>query len=311
MFTRSRLLHNLRQLLLWLVAAITAGFFLIISTALVFLLLFSGQKSDKTIVFVNQIQNEEINPIIITQLSYSPPKAAVVWGSWSVRLPNASQLLADSPKAELLRTRSTLSFSLQQSIDRVVVVPGLFEPHSKTNLVTMALRSLVSLYATDHRGANFFQTFPIFWQRLSILHDLWSLPSDRWQFLTSNSAEEWTKLQQTITPLAPRDCSVTVVNTTAEPGLASTVGKLLERSGLYVARVTDTDTNLERSLIIHDGRETCSTVIQHVGALIPEATKPQRAPERTTEYRGNVVLLVGQDVARILWLFVSRFDVLQ
>src|SRR3972149_8487999 len=106
---RSRLLHNLRQLLLWLVAAITAGCFLIISTTLVFFLLFSGQKSDKTIVFVNQIQNEEINPIIITQLSYSPPKAAVVWGSWSVRLPNASQLLADSPKAELLRTRSTLS----------------------------------------------------------------------------------------------------------------------------------------------------------------------------------------------------------
>jgi len=100
---------------------------------------------------------------------------------------------------------------------------------------------------------------------------------------------------QSVLRLNSQPCSIAVVNTTSTPGLASLIGTALERSGLFVARLTSNVTQTAESLVLSDGTPECREVVELVqtfsptGAAVVDETAAQR-------YRARVILLVGQDL---------------
>jgi len=91
-------------------------------------------------------------------------------------------------------------------------------------------------------------------------------------------------------------CSIAVVNTTGVTGLATEVGDILERSGLFVARLTNNQSNTNNSLILTKNLEECDEVIEALSILTPNSTEVAIDEAAATRYRARVVLLVGKDL---------------
>jgi hypothetical protein len=96
--------------------------------------------------------------------------------------------------------------------------------------------------------------------------------------------------------VSTQPCSIAVVNTTGVTGLATEVGEILERSGLFVARLTNNQSNTTNSLILTKNLEECQEVIDALGVLTPNSTEVAIDEAAATRYRARVVLLVGKDL---------------
>lgn len=96
--------------------------------------------------------------------------------------------------------------------------------------------------------------------------------------------------------VSTQPCSIAVVNTTGVNGLATEVGDILERSGLFVARLTNNQSNTSNSLILTKNPEECKEVIEAVGILTPNSAEVAIDEAAATRYRARVVILVGKDL---------------
>lgn len=99
--------------------------------------------------------------------------------------------------------------------------------------------------------------------------------------------------------LQQEQVTVAVVNTTAEPKIATRVGRALFDMGINVVRVTDSrdgypETHLVYTFSDHK-RSLTSETIQHVFGMEPAQVSVDTAI--TADYRADIVLLLGEDAA--------------
>lgn len=131
-----------------------------------------------------------------------------------------------------------------------------------------------------------------------------------YRFLTSLSAnqiethdvinlQDWAKWQ---TKMAfqeeDKNCSIAVINTTPINGVGGTVANLLEKSGFPVLRVFDTPDQKEQSqILVTQASPFCADVVSHLGGVFPFPVKPEIKPDTLIQYRTNIVIMIGKDLA--------------
>lgn len=142
---------------------------------------------------------------------------------------------------------------------------------------------------------------------LYLLHTMWWLANIQFtaqlniQERIFESADDWAQyMPQRDMQLTNQPCSIAVVNTTPSSGIATDLANVLERSGLFVARTTQTATNISQSMLLAESIDGCEEVIEHVSTLIDASQKVTFNEDVTARYRARVVLLVGQDLASVV-----------
>ncbi len=133
------------------------------------------------------------------------------------------------------------------------------------------------------------------WRRILLLHI--ALNKQRTVHTDAQLPDIRTFLERN--PVVNRDtayaCPVAVVNTTQTSGLAKKVSELLERSGVVVVRIDDTQDNRADSSISTKGDtlDSCQAVVQKLSVFAEDIAENT---ELNTQYRSELVLLLGENV---------------
>jgi hypothetical protein len=110
------------------------------------------------------------------------------------------------------------------------------------------------------------------------------------KFLDRNTSANYGKLFE---------CPVAVINSSGEPGLASTFTKLLEKDGFSVVR-RDSGPELlvESSLLVDPETEACQQLISRFQQLMPEKNIDYNR-ELAQEYRASAVIFLAEDLSKL------------
>jgi hypothetical protein len=146
-----------------------------------------------------------------------------------------------------------------------------------------------AVFSTNPIQSNFWEYWWWWWH-------IRSRSSSQLKIRTFNSLESWKQYApERDFQVSTQPCSIAVVNTTGVTGLASEAGAILERSGLFVARLTNNQSNTTNSLILTKNLEECQEVIDAVSILTPNSTEVAIDEAAATRYRARVVILLGRD----------------
>lgn len=97
-----------------------------------------------------------------------------------------------------------------------------------------------------------------------------------------------------------RQCPVALVNTTPVNGLGGQIGQLLENSGVFVIRVTDTS-NAEPTTQLFlnpDSAEACELVVKILERGFGFELQSSFDQRRAAQFRAEAVVLLGEDLAQ-------------
>jgi hypothetical protein len=135
-----------------------------------------------------------------------------------------------------------------------------------------------------------------FWDLLWWWWQLSAAPNSKVEFREFVSISDWLEYDLVgDLQLNSQPCSITVVNTTQETGLATKLATIFERSGLFVARLTDNQSGVSNSLLLTSEPEQCSQVIQTLQVLTPNSQNVVVDKDASNKYRADVVFFVGKD----------------
>jgi hypothetical protein len=113
-----------------------------------------------------------------------------------------------------------------------------------------------------------------------------------------DSMEQWNEyLSGQLTRKIAEDCTVAVINSTDQPGLATDFSEILENSGVEVVRSTNNLWGEEQSILYSDQEETCLGVKKRVKSISPIELVENVDTEITAQYRAHVVLFIGKELA--------------
>lgn len=200
--------------------------------------------------------------------------------------------LQESP----LPKRAALSRALGIPIDQVLTLP--FTP------------ALGSSWANSMTSSD--QAKKMWWQIVNISkmrieesrRSRWSwwaflatTRGEKWEFFRPTDTEEWATLRPKLQRAAAYTrCTVAVVNTTTERGLATELSEILENAGMKVMRVTDSSTKEAVSRIILDpAAPECQGQAELVSVVSPERIVVVHSDQLPKLYRANIVWLVGEE----------------
>ena len=97
------------------------------------------------------------------------------------------------------------------------------------------------------------------------------------------------------------DCSVAVVNTTEKIGLASKMSNILEKNGVVVVRVTDQSSPYQLSTFsFSSGHGSCQPLSERLQVLFPSQVIQQNHDKLQQEYRADLVIFIGKDLADLI-----------
>ena len=138
--------------------------------------------------------------------------------------------------------------------------------------------------------------FELPWQEAALFPLLQLNPADA---QATSLAEAQFRLQAALVRLVSRSelaCTLAIVNTTEESGLAHQLATVLEQSGVRVVRTTDTAELREQSQLISDAsRSECAWIVPLVQAWFFTPLEQKPSSEVTNEYRAWGVVFIGAD----------------
>ncbi len=103
------------------------------------------------------------------------------------------------------------------------------------------------------------------------------------------------------------NCSVALVNTTNESGLASTLATILEKNSFSIIKKDSNSDNLSQTKIVYNPEEkTCSRLIEKLGRVFGESLVIANKNEAES-YRSSMVIYVGRDLADLYLFFIDLF----
>jgi len=122
--------------------------------------------------------------------------------------------------------------------------------------------------------------------------------NEKISFTQIDSNEEWEKyLKKQLTWKINEECTVAIVNSTDLVGLATDFSQVLENSGVEVVRSTNNIWGEPETSFYVDDLESCKQVKQRVKSLSPILLDESLDTGRTSEYRANMVLFIGDELA--------------
>lgn len=97
------------------------------------------------------------------------------------------------------------------------------------------------------------------------------------------------------------DCLVAVVNTSEKIGLASKMSDILEKNGAMVVRVTDQNSPYQLSTFsFSSSHGSCQALSKRLGVLFPGKVIQQNHSQLQQEYRADLVIFIGKDLADLI-----------
>ncbi|MDA1079762.1 MAG: LytR C-terminal domain-containing protein [bacterium] len=147
-----------------------------------------------------------------------------------------------------------------------------------------------------HRSAvQKLRAFTMPWQELAIL----PLLTQQSSTISSSLEEVQAQLQSAMVRSTSRSelaCTVAIVNTTTESGLARQLATVLEQGGVRVVRITDTSNTEERSRFVMDADRTeCAWIEPLVRSWFFSDLEVQQKSETEQSYRAWGVVFIGSD----------------
>jgi len=94
-----------------------------------------------------------------------------------------------------------------------------------------------------------------------------------------------------------QNCSVSVVNTTLENGLAKKVSEIIENTGARVMRVEGSDFIIEKTAIYYPVSSECRQLVDRILGIFPVKIELKDLGDlsSTQQFRSNVVVMIGSD----------------
>ncbi|CAN5305834.1 hypothetical protein BH10PAT2_BH10PAT2_1510 [soil metagenome] len=126
-----------------------------------------------------------------------------------------------------------------------------------------------------------------------------TLRPDQIKVTTVETMTDWQKLQSNILfGDQSSACNFAIINTIGISGAGSTVGKMLENSGFSIVRITDESPMAEKTeLILGDKSAECQDQQDHTLNALPLSPKIIHDTTKANQYRANMVLILGKDMA--------------
>lgn len=228
-------------------------------------------------VVVMFVQNGDIMPEVVV---LEPNVTVPVFGGYGLYPVRslASVLLSDGQDVRFVQT--ALSHALGRSVDQVWLVHGSTWPLNLGQFQTAVHETSSAL--------SWLQKEQWRWWLQS-----WDLEPD-----FSNERPDEARLAAWQPDLI-RQCPVTLVNTTQQTGLGSQLSSLLENSGGFVIRVTDTSETQPRTqvLISPESVATCDSVVEVARSLFGAEVEVLEDAKQPALYRAEAVVMLGQDMA--------------
>lgn len=264
--------------------------FLVVGLGLVFLL---SSKIDSSVVVFNIINSHGF--IDTSVIAYYEKES----GSTKLyKLDFPTQKSEDAqPFSTLSPTQATLLFRVL--VNETIQLPTVDKVSSEQDLQPHEyLQKHIGHSLADAPHTKVTQRF--FWEQVWWWWHFQNLSSTKLAERTFSDLEQWRKyeLQRDI-KVNTQPCSIAVVNTTTKQGFATDIGEILERSGLFVARLTTTTTNTQNSLLLTNGDVACESVISVLQQLTPNSRESVVDEAAATRYRASVVLLLGADLSEM------------
>ncbi len=252
------------------------------------------QKSDSTIIVFNYLDsNGNIDKNILAYYEQESGKTKLYHLDFSAKKTEESQ-----PISNLTPTQASILFRVLINETMVLPAPeGEQTADDQTDTFKTHDYLKKSLWSSLTTASHTKLTKADFWRQAWWWWHLQNISSTQLAEKSFSDQEKWDsyELQRDIQVNA-QPCSIAVVNTTPKPGLATDIGAILERSGLFVARLTTNRTDTQNSLILTKGDVECESVISLLKQLTPNSKEAVIDEAAATRYRASVVLLIGNDL---------------
>ncbi|MCB9813625.1 MAG: LytR C-terminal domain-containing protein [Pseudomonadales bacterium] len=102
----------------------------------------------------------------------------------------------------------------------------------------------------------------------------------------------------TLGDVSYQKCSVSVVNTTSQKGLAQKISRIIENTGAQVMKVDGDDSLIEKTKIFYpEDKIECKKLIDRILGIFPDIVelKPNSDLINYNQYRSEIIILVGGD----------------
>jgi hypothetical protein len=256
-------------------------------------------KTDRNIVFVPEVIDGFKGKIIFTHISpqnhtidvalLNPELSLQVLGGYGEYPLRSLYPFLKLEKKSPAFIQAAYSFGLTKIVDEVATSKEM-KVFTDTKDLQFLFKELLQLHVQSGLSVT---------DRVWLYRFYLGLRPDQVKIYEVNSFEEWEKVSGNIRfPAEAKDCAVSVINTTATSGVGSALGRVLEKSGYVVIRVSDVDKPQDKTMILTDDTVgSCQTVIQHLQRTLPYPAQVSINADVYQQYRSNIVILVGKDVA--------------
>lgn len=269
-----------RALLFSLVAVGMLGVGLYFLASIVLPMVFPLER-DTTVVFVpaGQQATDVIGVVTFKPSNSSVTGALVSLNDWPNPVPEDSSY----------ESAAAWSQTLRLVVDQVIPTP-VFSQLRHSQMVPTILWE-------DLRQTQILDWFSLQQTRLWVFAR--GVPSAQRRWLEVASPQQWERSKfQMVLGNQFTQCPVGVINTTSTSGLATRMSSLIEESGYPVVRLTDNRDNLEQSHIFVDAdRPECLAEAQRLARLLPQEVVVTADSSVVRQYRAQIVLFLGQEVA--------------
>jgi hypothetical protein len=257
-----------------------------------------GRETSKNIVLVSSNMDESIDNILYLSISYKKNtlEAHSIPATETVRVPGGygeyplksvlSLLALDKKKNAVVVP--TYSYIVGVPIDEVWTVANkkIFESIEQPNEFAKAI--LWGKIGTGLGLKDRFQLYQFFRQQQPSVSQFSSL-------------ESWREKQSQHLPDAWKNCRLTIVNTTPVIGLGGRVGRVLERGGAIVVRLTDQGNVQPKSqFIVQPGLIACQDLREHLQGLFPTEIEYREDQDILNRTRSEAELTLGEDLGKFL-----------
>lgn len=246
---------------------------------------------------------ESTQPVVLLNLVPHVPRAEVTtfspdqqimlpggYGEYPLRSVAAFLLAEDTPSSQI---RGAFSYGLERTVDHLWLVDTVPTSTNQKQLNTWFKNQL-------WESANEVGALP---NRLQWW--LWTQPlrPDQVVFEQVDDFEKWSRKQPVWLADSPlHDCPVAVINTTNISGLGSKTGRVLEKSGIAVIRITDEDQTEPNTTVIQtseDLSDSCQFVHTKIESLLPVVADQKIESAALSRYRAPLVILIGSDMGEL------------
>lgn len=256
--------------------------------SIVFYLQKNSPIADEIIVLTSDTIDDDTSTFIIAHIGREVPTPSlfVLPAKLRVLVPNgygeyelgAVLPLLTLEEKDATYTRAVFSRILGVPVQRILTV----DAHVATSLKSEAFAKL--------------KNFKIPWHELAVLELLEEGSED---LQADSIAEVQKKLQTSLVRVVSRSelaCTLAIVNTTEETGLAGQLATILEQSGVRVVKITDTSTLQENSsLKTGQDRPECAWIVPLITAWFYSDLTVSQSAEVEKSYRAWGVVFIGTD----------------